>query len=81
MIIRGVSGSDKTNETESPNRTKPKNVSDLVWFGSKPNRTNLNRSCLVWFSVFHFEIQETDESNRSNLTLHFTIIIPLHTHL
>jgi len=32
-------------------------ISDLVWFGSKPNRTNLNRSSLVRFSVFYFEIQ------------------------
>ena len=36
MIIRGVSGSDKTNETESPNRTKPKMYPTLS--GSVQNR-------------------------------------------
>jgi len=48
--------------------TKPKvqteKVSDLVWFGLKPIRTNRNRSSLVWFLVFHFEIRETDEPIR-----------------
>jgi len=36
IVARGVCGSDKTNETESPNQK----ISDLVWFGLKPNRTN-----------------------------------------
>ena len=41
-IHTGVSGSDKTNKTESPNQTEK--ISNLVWFGLKPIRTNRNRS-------------------------------------
>jgi len=64
-------------------RTKPKfqtkpteKVSDLVWFGSKPNQSNINRSNLVRFLVFNFEIQRTDV----NLTSHFSNIVPPYTH-
>jgi len=62
LVSRGVSGSDKTNEMKvqtEPNQTEK--ISDLVWFGLKLIRTNRNRSNLVWFMVFHFEIRETDE--------------------
>ena len=49
LYVMGANGSDKTDETEK--------VSDLVWLGSKPNRTNLNQSSLVPFLLFNFEIQ------------------------
>jgi len=67
----GVSGSDKTDETNSPNRRSIWTC--LVRFRTKPNQfeTTLFGSVLV----FHFEIQETD----GNSTLHFTNIIPPQT--
>jgi len=49
--IGGVSSLNKTDETETPNQIKPNRV---VRF--KTDQTNLNRSCLVRFSVSHFEI-------------------------
>jgi len=58
IMGRGASGSDKTDENESLDQTKQKMY--LTLSGSVQNRTNLNRPCLVRFSVFHFEIQETD---------------------
>ena len=55
-------GQNQRNRKSKPNQTEK--ISDLVWFGLKPIRTNQNRSSLVWFMVFHFEIRETDEPIR-----------------
>jgi len=73
MTNRGVSGSDKTNETE---------ISDLVWFGLKPIQTNRNCSSLVWF-IWLFISRSVKPMNQSdeNHASYFTNIILPHTNL
>jgi hypothetical protein len=61
-MIRGVSGSDKSNETDDPNQSKPEKKNEFFGSDKKPNRTNENRSGLVRFSV---QLLKTDaEPNR-----------------
>jgi hypothetical protein len=78
---KGVSGSDKTNETESPNRTKPKKYPTL--FGSVWNRSEPIETDVVWFGSWFFISRYMKPMNQSddNHTPYFTNIILLHTNL
>jgi hypothetical protein len=56
-INRGVSGSEKSNETDDPNQSKPEKKNDFYGSDKKPNRTNRKPK---WFgSVLgsNFQIQ------------------------
>ena len=81
MRLRDVSGSDKTNETESPNRTKPKKYPTL--FGSVWNRSEPIKTDLVWFGSWFFISRSVKPMNQSddNHTPYFTNIILPHTNL
>ena len=62
--IRGVSGSDKSNETDDPNQFKPKKKP--MFMVRIKNRTEPieNRSGLVRFSVPVFRSNEQTEPNQ-----------------
>lgn len=80
-LSRGVSGSDKTNEIESPNRTKTKKYPTL--FGSVWNRSEPIDTDLVWFGSWFFISRSVKPINQSddNHTPYFKNIIIPHTNL
>jgi len=80
-LIRGVSGLDKTNKTESSNRTKLKKYPSL--FGSVWNRSKPIETDLIWFGSWFFISRFVKPMNQSddNHTPYFTNIILPHTNL
>jgi len=63
---RGESGSDKTDETENPNRTKSKKYPTL--FGLVQNRTEPTKTDIVWFGS-RFLILKSNEPMLTSLLI------------
>ena len=78
ILSRGVSGLDKTNKIESPNRKKYPTLFGLVWNRSEPIETDL-----VWFGSWFFILKSMKPMKQSddNHTPYFTSIILPHTNL